>query len=345
MAWIPHFGAADRARYAREHNARLGWGPAVDDQGRVLRLEPRFDPSYPARAGACASAYGDSFTGGAMAPDQETYPARLGQRLGCRVANYGVSAFGSDQALLLLRAQRHLDEAPVVILGHVSENILRNVNRYRNLLYPGDRLLFKPRFVLSASGELRDLASPVRDVADLDAVRRAPEQTLRGDWLLMRPRREFPYAWSLARWLAGDFHLRAYLSGRPRHASLYEPEHPSGALALTTAILAAFADEAQATNRVPLVALIPVGADLLYARRTGRWIDRPLAEALRSRGVRTIHVGPDMLQRLGSRDPCTLFSECHGHFNPEGYRLLAEIVFASLEGVRYPSGAVRATTQ
>ncbi len=33
-----------------------------------------------------------------------------------------------------------------------------------------------------------------------------------------------------------------------------------------------------------------------------------------------------MLARLQAEDPCNLFSDCNGHYNARGYRMLAEVV-------------------
>ena len=110
--------------------------------------------------------------------------------LGCGVANFGQGGYGSDQALLLARAQSAFDRAPVALIGHVSENILRNVNRYRNLVYPGDELGFKPRF--AADGDaLRVLPVPVAAAADFDRLDADPEAVLAPDAFLARPRRSF----------------------------------------------------------------------------------------------------------------------------------------------------------
>ncbi len=69
-----------------------------------------------------------------------------------------------------------------------------------------------------------------------------------------------------------------------------------------------------------------MGDDFVYAVRTNRWPDQPLADALREAGVSVIHAGPPMLARLQAEDPCNLFSDCNGHYNARGYRMLAEVV-------------------
>jgi len=340
MAQIPRLSDAQVRLYLARRDPLLGWGPATDGAGRVVKLQPRPDPAFPDTVPACAAAYGESFTAGSEVGEDGAYPHVLGVELGCRVANYGVGASGSDQALMLVRAQRHLDRAPVVLLGHISENILRNVNQYRVLLYPDQELYFKPRFVLAPRGGLRFVPVPVRTAADLRALPDHPERFLAHDAFLARPRPGFPYTVALARWALADFHVRAQLAGVPRHLPFYDPGHPAGGLALTTAILSTFSREAAADGRRPLVVLMPVGRDLVYARRTGRWPDQPLADALARRGVPTLHAGPEMLRRLGpAADPCTLFADCSSHYNAAGYRLFARVVRDRLRADGYfPEG-------
>jgi hypothetical protein len=334
MASVPSFEPGDIERYFAGRDPHLGWSPTPVRGGSALRLRPaRGDPVFPDSAPACGSAYGDSFTNGTEAGPASTYAHQLGLALGCRVANYGWGGFGSDQALMLFRAQRHLDRSRLVILGHTTENILRNVNQSRHFLYPGNALGFKPRFVLD-NGSLRYVPPVIRAPGDFERLVRNPEAMLALDAFVSRPRRSFPYSIALGRWLASDYHVRARLAGVPRHAAFYSAAHPSGALALTTEILATFDREARAEGRQPVVLLIPLGRDLRYARETGRWTDQPLADGLRSRGVPVVHAGPAMLARLRGEDPCSLFHDCSAHFNDRGYLLLAQVLIDELRRAR-----------
>jgi hypothetical protein len=336
MADVPRLSEAEIAEALARRSASLGWGPATDATGRVVRPAPRSDPAFPAERRACASAYGDSFTLGAA--DDVTYPHFLAVAFGCPVANYGVGGFGSDQALMLFRAQRGRDAAPVVVLGHLSENVMRNVNQYQRLIYPASRLKFKPRFVLD-DGALRYVPLPVADAADYRAVADRPERFLRHDAFLARPRPAFPYSVALARWLLTDPLVRSRLTRRPWHAPLYRADHPSGAFPLTTRILSSFAAEARTEGRRPVVFLIPMRADLAYARRTGEWPDQPLADALRAGDVPVVHAGPAVLARLGAGDPATLFV-ADGHPNATGYAMLAAILADGMRALGIvPKGA------
>lgn len=324
--WMATIGEAPSdavATYLAERNPELGWGPSLTPTGRVKELSPRPDPLLSTGA-ACASTYGDSFTWGDEAGDLEAYPHQLARTLGCPVANYGVPGYGSDQAFMLFRRQAHLDESKAVIMGHLSENILRNVNRHRGLLYPGNSLSFKPRYERAPTG-LAYLPPPVASMEDWQRLHDDPERVLAPDYFLHRPRRGFPHALALARWIAEDFHVQAELRRIPRHMPFYSAAHDSQALQLTISILTRFAEEAELEGRNPYILLIPTGTDLVFAAENGRFPDQPLADSLTGRGLAVIHAAPHLLQ-AGTIQPCALYHRCSGHFNARGYLRLAEIV-------------------
>lgn len=320
MADVPAFTPSDISTYFLNHHPSLGWVAPPD----IV-------------SDACVSTYGDSFTTGTSG---WSYQAVLEDLLGCRVGNYGVGAYGSDQALMLARRIRADDRAPVTILAHVSENILRNVNQYRNLLYPGQRVFFKPRFVQDGA-TLRLLPGPITKREHFAMLTESPEAVLTYDAFIGRPRRHFPYTLSIARWLLGDFHVRAKIAGVPRHQPFYDEGHPAGGLQVTSAILSTFAIETRNDGRTPVILLLPVGDDFDFARRTGRWPDQPLADRLRLAGVRIVHAGPEMAAQLAGRDHCDLFEDCNGHYNGDGYRLAADIVSKAITDLMPPRPPAR----
>ena len=214
----------------------------------------------------------------------------------------------------------------------------------RNLLYPDQKLFFKPRFILEGDS-LRRVPVPIQRREDFERLERDPAAVLRYDVFLSRPRRGFPQSLTVLRWATQDFHVRAYLTGNPRHERFYHPDHPAGGLQLTSRILTTFAREARAQGRFPFVVLVPVGRDFQYVMRTGRWPDQPLADALRRAGVPLIHAGPPMLTRLKVEDPCHLFHDCSAHYNARGYRLLAEVVAERVGSTAKGVGASRPKPQ
>lgn len=326
MVQIPEFSKVEISHYFDLQNPLLGWGPPTVRGRTAVGLSPRPDPSWSSGTRPCISAYGDSFTYGFEAADDETYPHFLSEIVGCPVRNYGIIGYGSDQALMLARVQEHVDSAPVIILGHLSENILRNVNRYMNLLYPGAAFQFKPRFMVR-DGHLDYVPLPVNSVADFAALQAKPDSVLAGDALLARPRRGFPYSVALFQWLTRDFKVQAEFSGIPAEATFYSPTHAADGLGLTAEILSTFVRETMEDGKRGVVLLIPTRQAIVYAARTNIWVDQALADALKRRRIPVIHAGPEIIQRLAGADPCSLFNQCHQqHFSEVGNRMLAEIV-------------------
>jgi hypothetical protein len=145
-------GAED---YYAKRDPVLGWPPPEHFGGEHYdESGSRRIPAFPEPGGACVSIYGDSFTYGSGVSDEAAWSNQLSMLLGCRVANYGVGGYGTDQATLRFE-QNVDDEAAVVILGHLSMNILRNVNSYRKLIGVRDVFSLKPRFVLDGGGGLQ----------------------------------------------------------------------------------------------------------------------------------------------------------------------------------------------
>jgi hypothetical protein len=113
--------------------------------------------------------YGESFTFCFEVNDGDDWPTQLeaGADGGLEVLNLGVIGWGTDQALLRFRDSREQLGSDVVLIGLMSENIQRNVNRLVSVRAPDERLpLVKPRFLLEA-GELRLLPQPYTSKLEL----------------------------------------------------------------------------------------------------------------------------------------------------------------------------------
>ena len=118
--------------------------------------------------------FGDSFTAGDEVRDDETWGHQLETKLnqaGIRteVLNFGVNAYGMDQAFLRWREMGRSYAPDIVIFGFQSENLKRNVNIFTNL-YIGTLPFSKPRFVLAAGGGLELLNSPVMPLEQIADV-------------------------------------------------------------------------------------------------------------------------------------------------------------------------------
>jgi hypothetical protein len=333
LLFRPSAGTVTYARYLAEREPVLGWpGSGALGHHEVDASGSRLVPAFPdAASPLCAAAFGDSFTWGGEVSPAEAYPNVLSQTLGCRVANYGVEGYGTDQAVL--RYERLSPPAPVVVLGHYADNILRNVNQDRAFL-TNEPFGLKPRFILDGE-TLRLIPLPVVSEDDYRHLDERAEALLPDDYF--RPggpggvsALRFPFVVTALRVLR-HFRARAALARVPSYAPFYDPGHPSRALPVTAAILERFVATARARGQRPVVLLIPDVKDLERLRAHRPVSYQPLAEALAARQLPVLSAAQPLVDALADRAPCALYSRCSGgHFRPEGYRLLAQAVARAL---------------
>jgi hypothetical protein len=325
------------AHYLEIRDPVLGWpGPdSFPDANRDVtgsRITPAFPD--PARHPTRVSLYGDSFTWSSEVDHEHAWGNVLSRRLGCRVANFGAGGSGSDQAYLRFRSNE-MDDAEVVFLNHLSENILRNVCQFKYLLYPGSPLSFKPRFLLEEDGALRLVPVPTFPVGRVAEAYRRPEAFLEHDYFVPggpAGTHHFAFPYTVAVLKAFEhFHVRAELRGEPWYMDFYRAEHPAGGLELTARILTAFDRTARARGKVPVVTVIPTGLDLVYHREHGAWPYQPLLDRMAETDVAVVDFGRRLLPRIEGVDPKSLFDDYRAHYNEQGYAHLAAMAHAVLE--------------
>jgi hypothetical protein len=322
--------------YVAVRDEILGW-PSKVALHDVNQYDPdgsRPTPSFPYHRGfkSCASLYGDSFTYSTGADDAHAWGNVLSNLLKCRVRNYGVGGYGTDQAYLRF-LHNTTDGSRIAVLNHLSENIVRNVNQFRDLIYPGSGLGFKPRFVLEGDG-IRLVPIPQISFEDYADFVRHPEKYLTDEYFVPGGRSgiqapHFPNVLTCAR-ILWQFQVQSKLRGKAWYSDFYEPGHPANGLLLTERILEAFCRTSRERGRVPIVTVIPTGRDLQWFKLHGRWPYQPLLDLASERTVKILNVGEYLIAKLGERDPSLLFADISAHFNSYGYRLVAEAVHAYL---------------
>ncbi|MFM8469213.1 MAG: hypothetical protein ACKODH_04480 [Limisphaerales bacterium] len=314
---------ADFAGYHNRRHPVLGW-PAGD------RFIPRRAPESERRADqpALVSLYGESFTFGAEVNDDVAWGNILAARLDARVDNFGVGGYGTDQALLRHQLNTN-DHARVVVLGIVTENLMRNVNQYRDLLYASGGLGFKPRFMLNATNGLELVPLFTPGAADFPAFTREPGRHLAHEFFTPDGGRgvgtaNFPFILSLT---CGVRHFSAgpRWRGEPWHADFYRADHPSRALALTVALAREFQRQCRERGQSALILLLPTGRDLQCFRRHSRWVHTPLVEALRQE-EHVLDMAVAFAREVPPERYETLYITPARHLNAAGNALLANLV-------------------
>jgi lysophospholipase L1-like esterase len=331
--------------FVARHHPKLGWLPSpanMDSEGSWPI--PAFPD--PARTPACVSLYGDSFTEGAGVDRAHAWSNVLSKFLHCRVANFGVSGYGNDQACLRFLENNH-DQAKVVILGFLSENPMRNVNQLRNLIATSLTCLLKPRFVINAQGQLTLVPLPTLTERDYRALKENPGQVLTQEFFLPGgpsgyQRMKFPYTWGIFK--AFPILYDSLLRHRPTYFDLFQPGHPSQAMEVTAGIMEEFSRTARQRGKQPLILVIPTQFDVLEYRQTGKWVYQPLIDLMVKKKLEFVDAGPRILKYLGDGPVETLYDpKTQNHLSEAGNRLLAKIVYDHLRQQNFNLGNHRAS--
>lgn len=330
-AYLPAPLGEDQFRvYMTERHPILGW-PKISAIRENKGLNSRRSLVNSKFKNSCVSLYGDSFTFSEGVSDRHTWAETAATELRCKVRNFGVGGYGSDQAYLRFVQQKDRDPSKIIVLNHLSENILRNVNQFRSLLYPGKANDFKPVFHASGDGgfkltklpEFKSYRQYLRTVRNpsLSLKREAflPGGNNRGSQI------SFPYTRSFVSVLGNDFHIRAKLKGVPRHLEFYTANHPSNGLDVTLEILTRFHADVKTLNKFPVIAITPLCDDFRYFINYGRWAYQPLVEGLRRRGINVLNFGAGMMRIIGAGAPEAMYDDCSGHPNEKGYRIMGNI--------------------
>lgn len=329
----PAHVAAVREQFAATFDPVLGWEPRGEDPRGFAG--PARDP-----AGAAVALFGDSFTLGH--PEHEkSWAVQLERQLGRPVLNFGVAGYGPDQAYLRFE-KRYVaaERTPYVVLGVLSENIARIVNRYRGFYYRKTYLNgVKPRFVLDAGGALQLLPTPIGSAAELDRLLDPAfrEEIGRSDYWYrhyaahgLNRTVHFPYAYYLLRAL--PFYVRTYRDKRLSNAADYKHLYDDpAATALLEAIVVQFARRAAEEGAVPLVVFFPGWKDFV-----DRAQGRPVAYAgfcsrVRARGC-TVWDALDYFAP-GTEVGAYFRSYGDGHYNETGESVIAAGVLADLQRI------------
>ncbi len=345
--------AAPRARLKRilagrepyyPFDAELGW--TVRPNGRLplyransqgIRADVEYAPEPPPGVLRIA-AFGDSFVHGTEVGNADTWPARLAAlRPGLEVLNFGVGGYGVDQAWLRWRRDGRPFSPAIVLIGFMTEDVHRSVNRFRPFQAPRHlEPRAKPRFALR-EGRLVLLPNPL---PGLDAYRellaREPEVIERigeDDAFYEALWQPAPLAaLPSARLLRFARHslspTRTLVDGRlnPR----------SEAFEVTARVIEAFHDEALAEGSLPVVVLLPTRTDF-ERRREGREDARaPLRDRLEGGGIATLDA-LDCFER--PRILRTLVFMKGGHYGAPTNRVVARCLLEAFGRRGWLSGA------
>ena len=268
---------------------------------------------------------GDSFTFADEVSFEASWPNRLEQQLGSKiqVLNFGVSAYGIDQAYLRYLRDVRPWHPNLVVLGFIWHDLYRSLVVYTFVSTPKWASPFaKPRLVADA-GTVRPLNVPVP----------SPPEILSAHAVTDLPFLEYDLGFEPMEWTWRPYHhsylVRFVLSRL--HPSWNGSEDVSRqAIALGEEIIASFARIATDEGSTPLVVYFPGRSDFEGSARPEKI---SVLGFLRERRIRY----EDLTSCLSKFDVSDLFIEGRTHYSHEGNARVATClapVLAELLGHR-----------
>jgi len=279
------------------------------------------------------AAFGDSFVFGSEVAWFEAWPALLERADSTvEVLNYGVGAYGLDQAFLRYLAEGQRFAPHVVLICFSTDDLRRVVSVYRRFVGEGPPL-FKPRFRLDAAGELVLEPSPIRHPADYQVLLEHPEAIreigARDAWyeplVYENPMHDYSAMVRLATATWIRFATQTFRVNRLYEDGAFRPA--SEAFQLHLPLFRAFHDSVTAHGRHPMIVFLPDEESLLRARAGGQTIYEPLVAALRTAGLPVHDAVEAFLEEPG---PPSAWFMPGRHYSPSGNRLVAEWLAARI---------------
>ena len=272
------------------------------------------------------STFGDSFTHCDDVGNHDTWQAVMeGYDSSLEVLNFGVGAFGLDQAYLRYLEEGRQYQSGIVLIGFMSENVKRNVNTYRPFYFPKTGLpLAKPRFLLEGES-LSFVPNPLKSLHDYKMLLLYPRDVLSqmgaNDYFYKRRYTSNAFDWSPTIKLVTIL-IQSSRKSLPGDEDIilngYYNEN-SEAFRVTTKIFDEFYSTAINNQSVPIVLVFPNRDDLIRKRRNKYKIYSTLLAYFDSVGYRYI----DLIEAFGNVDVEDLFA---GHYTPLANELIARYI-------------------
>lgn len=278
------------------------------------------------------SAYGDSFTFGDEVENDETFPYFLSRLTNSNVINYGVSAYGTDQALRRLEQNlRTGRKTDVVVLEFIQDSIKRNMNMYLVFKYGFEkwtRYMFKPMLHESPGG-YEWVDNPLQELAGTDDVLEAYRVSKHYDWFYQDPEPSvsFPYTVSAVKTI--------WFLWQRKSAGAPDWGHAPSERKMTE-LIGRYAALAEEFDFVPVLIYIPLGFEIreYLSGNTGQRFSSFLSETARDyQGTSMIVIDlARELQEMENRPPMEDFyvRPYDGHPSALGNRVIAEVIYKNI---------------
>ena len=262
----------------------------------------------------------------------------LSKLTNCMVFNHGQNGYGSDQSYLkFLKKVEDLTikKGDFVVMSHLTENILRNANKNRSLLYQnGQTPLLKPKFEIQ-DGKL-DLIN-IPDSIDKKTLNslltsRYPLKLSIAEHPKFIPGKRwgspaliaYPYTFNIVRAIA-SYHSLPRIFRRTRYHSFYKEKSES--YQVTIQIIKKFHEKCAESGCFSLSVDLPLADDFgkYFTHKGNKFI---LSNDLKRMGINHVSIGQLQAETFPQlrKNKCYLHDgkfdggdPCNGHYNQEGY--------------------------
>ena len=320
-----------------QHDAVLGWTlrPGFRSELCTIGLDGRRRDSArpePIASAVRVATFGDSFTFGGDVADRFAYPEVLARLdAGLAVENFGVPAYGLDQAFLRYQQEGRPTHPQVVVIGFMAENIFRNVSVFRPFYRPPSQLPFaKPRY-LPGQPDPTLVENPLPRLEDYRRLLAHPAETLE-----QLGRHDHFYRTQLR---AGAFDRSATVRLAKLAREQLSPgtgivrrgyyDTDSEAFRVTTGLFTAFYEMALRDGAQPVILVFPERSDVHRWRSTQTKRYTPLLRFLATKGYRVVDA-MTALDAAGNEH--SVDDLIPTHLSPLANQLVAEYLLEQLRG-------------
>jgi hypothetical protein len=309
-------------------DADLGWRfrQIIRGDGE-LSLSPSNDKTR-------IAVFGDSFVYGAEVQDHQSWPFQLQSVVPTiQVLNFGVPGYGTDQSYLMYKKYGRQFKPRIVLIGFTTVQLPRNLSVYRRFFSPDETLSVKPRFILSANGDLTLIPSPIRSESEYWKYYTEPtlvtEFGQHDYWYSPFVYRNplYDYSATIRVMSQALTVIGRKLSNRNSIVSGGRLNPESETFEITTKLLRLFSQEASSDGSVPIILLFP-GGDQLGADETQKFpVYKPVVEYLQRQGLEYLDLA-EAFDEPVTRDRHFMPS---GHYSPHSNGLVARRIAAYLD--------------
>jgi len=306
--------------YLKVYDPVLGW---TNKNGDVYGA--RFDGSNFSNSSPCVDVYGDSYTYSYEVNDIDAWASKLSDKLKCRVRNFGVVGYGTDQSFLRFYNTNN-NISKVVILNSTSEDIIRNINQFLNFIYTSEEIKFKPRFIIQ-DNNLHLIKILIPPKTEFNNFLKSPENFLNYDYFIPGGKSgvttpSIPFFFSLIKSL-DHFHIKAMLNKKSRLEKFYNFNHTSQSLELMEMIIKEFAKSVKVKSSIPMITIMPTCRDFEHMSRYGFFPYANLSNILNKSDFLFIDFGLEILSK--KIDYKKLYLNCSTHMNSLGNQIISDI--------------------